>query len=202
VTIVTPALTELVVFFGTLLFLLVGVNRMRRQLIAFFGSRDARRTVVRIWRDVEQSLITYLATVTVINVGLGAVTALMLFLLGFPNPLAFGALIAVLNYVPYIGSAVFVAILFLVGLVALPSLGGALLAPALFVGLATMEGQFITPSVVGHRLTMSPFLVFLALAFWTWLWGPLGTFLATPILIISLVVLGHLFPQDDNALPG
>jgi predicted PurR-regulated permease PerM len=201
--ILTPALTELVIFFGTLLFLLVGINRMRRQLIVFFPTRDARLTVVRIWNDIEQNLITYLATVTAINLGLGAVTAGLLYVLGFPNPVAFGILISVLNYVPYIGAAIFVAILFVVGLIAMPTIGGAMLAPALFVTIATIEGQFITPAIVGHRLTMSPFLVFLALAFWAWLWGPLGAFLATPFLIVSLVVIGHLFPQDENsALPG
>ena len=114
--IITPALTELVIFFGTLLFLLVGINRMRRQLIVFFPTRDARLTVVRIWNDIEQNLITYLATVTAINVGLGAVTAGLLYVLGFPNPVAFGILISVLNYVPYIGAAIFVAMLFVVGL--------------------------------------------------------------------------------------
>jgi predicted PurR-regulated permease PerM len=201
--IITPALTELVIFFGTLLFLLVGITRIRRQLIVFFSSRDARLTVVRIWNDVEQNLIAYLATVTIINLGLGVVTAAVLYMLGFPNPIAFGILISVLNYVPYIGAAIFVAILFVVGLIALPTLGGALLAPALFVAIATIEGQFVTPAIVGHRLTMSPFLVFLALAFWAWLWGPLGAFLATPFLIVSLVVIGHLFPREDNgALPG
>jgi predicted PurR-regulated permease PerM len=200
---ITPALTELVIFFGTLLFLLVSITRIRRQLIVFFSTRDARLTVVRIWNDIEENLITYLATVTAINLGLGAVTAGLLFVLGFPNPLAFGILIAVLNYVPYIGAAIFVAILFVVGLIALPTLGGALLAPALFVAIATVEGQLITPAIVGHRLTMSPFLVFLALAFWAWLWGPLGAFLATPFLIVSLVVIGHLFPRKENgALPG
>jgi predicted PurR-regulated permease PerM len=201
--IITPALTELVIFFGTLLFLLVGITRMRRQLIVFFSSRDARLAVVRIWNDVEQNLIAYLATVTIINLGLGVVTAGLLYVLGFPNPIAFGILISVLNYVPYIGAAIFVAILFVVGLIALPTLGGAVLAPALFVAIATIEGQLITPAIVGHRLTMSPFLVFLALAFWAWLWGPLGAFLATPFLIVCLVVIGHLFPRQDNgALPG
>ncbi len=203
IIIITPALTELVVFFGTLLFLLVGINRMRRQLIVFFSSRDARLTIVRIWRDVEKNLVTYLATVTVINFGLGCATAALLWVLGFPNPIAFGVLISVMNYIPYIGAAIFVSILFVVGLVALPTVGGALLAPALFVGLATIEGKLITPAIVGHRLTMSPFLVFLALAFWAWLWGPFGALLATPFLIISLVVIDHIFQRDDeHALPG
>ena len=68
--------------------------------------------------------------------------------------------------------------------------------------IATVEGHFITPSIVGRRLTISPFLVFLALAFWTWLWGPIGAFLAMPLLIMSFVVLGHLLPRDESTLPG
>ena len=109
------------------------------------------------------------------------------------DPIAFGILTAALNYIPYIGAAVVVAILFVVGLVVSSTIGGALLAPALFVAIATVEGQIITPSIVGHRLTMSPFAVFLSLAFWAWLWGPLGAFLAAPLLIVGMVILNHLF---------
>ena len=108
----------------------------------------------------------------------------------------------VLNYIPYIGPAIVALVLFAVGLVAMPTLAQAALAPALFVAIATVEGHFITPSIVGRRLTMSPFLVFLALAFWTWLWGPIGAFLAMPLLIVSFVVLGHLLPREEMNLPG
>ena len=107
-----------------------------------------------------------------------------------------------LNYVPYIGPAIVALVLFCVGLVAMPSLGHAALAPGLFVVIATIEGHFITPSLVGRRLTLSPFVVFLALAFWTWLWGPIGAFLAVPLVIVSFVVLGHLLPRDESTLPG
>lgn len=200
-SVITPAVSEFIVFFGTLLFFLLGIDKLRRQLITHFETRAARLRVVRIWNDIEQNLIAYLSTVSVINLGLGTVTALMLWVIGFPNPLAFGALAFVLNYVPYVGPAVLIATLFAVGLIAMPSLGGALLAPALFVAIATVEGHFITPSIVGKRLTLSPFLVFLALAFWTWLWGPVGTLMATPLLIVSLVVLSHLFPREETVLP-
>ena len=84
----------------------------------------------------------------------------------------------------------------------MPSLAQAALAPALFVAIATVEGHFITPSIVGRRLTISPFIVFLALAFWTWLWGPIGAFLAMPFLIVSFVILGHLWPREEMNLPG
>lgn len=201
-SIVTPAISEFILFFGTLLFFLAGIERLRRQLITWFGTRAARLRVVRIWNDIEQNLITYVSTVTAINLGLGVVTALMLWLVGFPNPLAFGVLTFVLNYVPYIGPAIIVLTLFGVGLISAPTLGAAVLPPVLFVIVATVEGHFLTPSIVGRRLTLSPFLVFLAVAFWTWLWGPLGTFLATPLLIVSLVVLSHLFPREETSLPG
>jgi predicted PurR-regulated permease PerM len=198
----TPAVSEFLVFLGTLLFFLIGSQKLRRQLITYFGTREARLRAVRIWNDIEHNLITYVGTVSVINLGVGAMTAAMLYVLGFPSPLAFGILAFALNYVPYIGPAIIVATLFGVGLVTTPSLGAAILPPLLFVVMTTIEGHFLTPSVIGRRLTLSPFLVFLALAFWTWLWGPFGAFMATPLLIVGLVVLGHLFPRDeDPALP-
>jgi predicted PurR-regulated permease PerM len=125
----------------------------------------------------------------------------MLYVIGFPNPIAFGILAAAFNYIPYIGAAVVTLILFVVGLVVSNTIGGALLAPALFVALGTLEGQIVTPSIVGHRLTMSPFAVFLSLAFWAWLWGPLGAFLAAPLLIVGLAILEQLFPKDEPTLP-
>jgi predicted PurR-regulated permease PerM len=93
-------------------------------------------------------------------------------------------------------------ILFGVGLVTFPSLGYALVPPAAFVALATIEGQFITPTVLGQRLTLNPLAVLLSLAFWSWLWGPIGAFLAVPLTIIGLVALLHLFPPDESKLPG
>ena len=199
---VTPALSQFVVFFGTLIFFLITNLQIRRKLIVAFGTRDARLRVMRIWNDIEENLIGYVGVVTLINVGLGTVTAGMLYLIGFPNPLTFGLLTVVLNYVPYLGPALVAAVLFGVGVVAMPSLPQAALAPALFVAIATAEGHFITPSIVGRRLTLSPFLVFLALAFWTWLWGPIGAFLAVPLVIVCYVVFGHLWPEEESSLPG
>jgi predicted PurR-regulated permease PerM len=199
---ITPAVSQFVVFFGTLVFFLVTNIQLRRKLIVSFGSRDARLRMMRIWSDIEDNLVDYLGLVTVINVTLGAITSAMLYLVGFPNPVAFGLLTIGLNYIPYIGPAILAAVLFGVGLVAMPTLALAALAPALFVAITTLEGHFITPSIIGRRLTLSPFLVFLALVFWTWLWGPIGAFLAAPLLIVSFVVLGHVVPREEMNLPG
>jgi predicted PurR-regulated permease PerM len=89
-----------------------------------------------------------------------------------------------------------------IGLVTFPTLGYALLPVAAFVTLTTLEGHFITPTILGRRLTLNPLAVFLALAFWTWLWGPMGAFLAVPLLIVGLVIVGHVLPSDDIKLPG
>jgi predicted PurR-regulated permease PerM len=110
-------------------------------------------------------------------------------------------LAALLNYVPYVGPAVMVLALFGIGLVTFPSLGQAFIAPIGFIAVTTLEGHFVTPTIVGRRLTLNPLLVFLALAFWTWLWGPIGAFLAVPLSIIGLVIVNHLFPSEDVRLP-
>ena len=124
-------------------------------------------------------------------------------LFGFANPVMLGILTAILNYMPYIGPACMVVILFGVGLVTFPTLGYALLPPAAFVALTTIEGHIITPTIVGRQLTLNPLLVFTAIVFWAWLWGPIGAFLAVPLSIIALVIFNHLFPaRRRRNFPG
>jgi predicted PurR-regulated permease PerM len=200
--VLTPAVLELVLFFVTLIFFLAAQIDFRRYMVSFFTTRDAKLRFIRITNDIEQNLASYLVTVTAINFCLGVAVALGAWLFGFPSPILFGILAMVLNYIPYIGAACMTVILFGVGLVSFPSLAFALAPPASFVALATIEGQVITPAVLGHRLTLNPLAVLLALAFWSWIWGPMGTFLAVPLTIIGMVTLHHLFPPDEKRLPG
>jgi predicted PurR-regulated permease PerM len=201
VAFLTPAAGEILLFFGALFFFLAGQVELRARFVGLFAERDSKLRFLKIMNDIERNLTGYLVLVTIINATLGAIVALGALLLGFPNPLIFGLLAALLNYVPYVGPAVMVVILFGVGLVTFPSLGHALLAPLGFVALTTAEGHFITPTIVGRRITLNPLLIFLALAFWTWLWGPIGAFLAAPLSIVGLVVFNHLFPPDESKLP-
>ena len=201
VAFVTPAAGELVVFFTTLLFFLIGEIELRNQLVALFGDRDSKLRFLKIMRDIEHNLAGYLAVVTAVNIGVACIVSLGAWLIDLPNPLIFGFLAGLLNYVPYIGPAVMVVVLFGVGLVTFPSLAHALVAPLGLVALTTLEGHVITPTIIGRRLTLSPLLVFLALAFWTWMWGPLGALLAVPLSIIGLVIVNHLFPSEDVRLP-
>jgi predicted PurR-regulated permease PerM len=201
VAFVTPAAGELVLFFTTLLFFLIGEIELRNQFVALFGNRDTKLRFLKIMRDIERNLASYLTVVTIVNIGIATIVSLGAWLIGFPNPLIFGLLTGLFNYVPYIGPAVMVIVLFGVGLVTFSSLAHALIAPLGLIALTTLEGHVITPTIVGRRLTLNPLLVFLALAFWTWMWGPMGALLAAPLSIVGLVVVNHLFPADDDRLP-
>ena len=201
-TILTPAVGELIVFFGTLFFYLMGRDTLRRSVVQFFGDRDLRLRVLRIFNDVERNLTDYLSLVTVINVVVGIGATIIAFVAGLPNAIVFGLIAFLLNYIPYIGPLIMNVVFFAIGMVTFPTLAQALIAPACFITMTTLEGHFITPAIMGRRLTLNPLNVFLALAFWTWLWGPVGAFLAVPLLITALVVFKHLSPKAEISLPA
>lgn len=198
----TPAVGELMIFFATLFFVLLDRDDLRRGLILVFNDPEDRLRTIRILNDIERTLSLYIGIVTVINFGVGAITALGAWLLGLPNPALLGAIAFICNFIPYVGPAFMVVVLFGVGLFNFPSLAYAALAPVLFIGLTTLEGHFVTPNIVGRRLTLNPLVVFLSLAFWTWLWGPVGAFLSVPILIFGLVVANHLLVAPEGELPA
>jgi len=199
--IVTPAIGQTLIFFGSLFFMLLGRSQLRRVLIAFFDERDARLRTIKIMNDIEHNLTGYLSIVALINIGVGFCGALAAWAAGLPDPVAWAVLAFILNFIPYIGALMMEAALLMVGLVTFSTLAHALVAPLIFLALATLEGHFITPSIMGRRLTLNPLTVFLSLVFWTWLWGPVGAFLAVPLLIVALVVVGHLFPENEPELP-
>jgi predicted PurR-regulated permease PerM len=199
--VVTPAIGQTFIFFGTLFFMLLGRSQLRRVVVAFFDEREARLRTLKIMNDIEHNLTGYLSVVAVINVAVGICGGVAAWVAGLPDPLAWAVLGFILNFIPYIGALIVEVAMFMVGLVTFPTLTHALLAPLLFLALATLEGHFVTPSIIGHRLTLNPLTVFLSLVFWTWLWGPVGAFLAVPLLIMALVVIGHLFREDEPDLP-
>jgi predicted PurR-regulated permease PerM len=118
-----------------------------------------------------------------------------------PNPAGLGALAAILNFLPIIGPVAMFVILILVGLIAFPTLGAGLIAPAAFAALTFLEGHFVTPAIIGRRLELNALAVFIGIAFWTWLWGPMGGFLSSPLLIVALILRDHLWPPSEPNLP-
>ena len=207
VTTVTPAavqfLLEIVLFLSTLFFFILGRTSFRKYAVNWSTSRIARLRALKILNDIEENLGGYLIVVTAINLSLGIVTMIAAMLMGLPSPILWGALAFGLNYVPYVGPAIMYVLLFVAGLLTYPTLLGALLPPTVFMGVTLIEGQFLTPAIVGRRvLNLHPLAVFLSIAFWAWLWGPVGAFLATPILIVARVALEHLYPRQKTELPG
>jgi predicted PurR-regulated permease PerM len=202
VEILSPAIGQLIIFFAMLFFILIGQTDLRRQLILAFSSGDARLSAIRILNDVEENLASYVATVSMINLAIGIITAIGVYIIGLPNAPLWGAIAFFCNYLPYVGPAIVLCILFAVGLINFSSISYALIAPAFYLTLTTLEGHFITPNILGRHFMLNPLGVFAALIFWTWLWGPIGSFLSVPILIVFLSVLDHLVLEHDAELPG
>ncbi|MGE3149626.1 MAG: AI-2E family transporter [Pseudorhodoplanes sp.] len=198
---ITPAIGQLLLFFGSLFFFILGRTDFRRYVINMFETREGRLRTLKILNDIESNLSGYLLTVTCINLAVGVVTAIAASFMGLPTPLLWGALAFAFNYIPYVGPAIMDIILLIIGLLTFPTLLSALVPAAFFVALTAIEGHFITPNIIGRRLLLHPLAVFMMLAFWTWMWGFIGAFLAMPILIIVTVVSKHLYPQNEHVLP-
>lgn len=197
----SPTFTEFLLFFVTLILFIASWRDLRRAMIMTFSDHDARLRTLRILNEIEVHLGNYLLTVTLINVGVGVAAGLVCALTGMPNPAGLGALAATLNFIPIIGPVAMFAILVVVGLVTFPTVSGGLMAALAFGGITFLEGHFVTPTIIGRRLALNALAVLLALAFWTWLWGPMGAFLSSPLLIVALILKEHLLPEDSPQLP-
>ena len=197
----SPTFTEFLLFFATLVLFIASWRDLRRALIMTFTGRESRLRTLRILNAIEEHLGGYLLTVTMINLGVGAATGIICAVAGMPNAAGLGALAATLNFFPIIGPVAMFVILAVVGLIAFSTIGAGLVAPMAFVGVVFLEGHFITPTIIGRRLELNALAVFIALAFWTWLWGPMGGFLSSPLLIVGLIVREHLWPPTSPQLP-
>jgi predicted PurR-regulated permease PerM len=187
-----PALVSIAMTFVLLYFILASGSEIVRKLAAPRRGAWSRRRVITIVRAVEADISRYLVTVSIINAALGAIAAMMLHVFGMPNAMLWGVVIALLNYAPYVGAALATVLLAVVALLSLDSIAHALVVPATFVALAFVEGQLITPSVIGRRLSLSPLIVFCSVVVCGWLWGVVGALIAVPLLACSKIVCQHV----------
>jgi len=194
----TPPITGFIYFLVVLLLFISWWPDLRRGLVMTFASRDSRLIVLRILNEVEASLAAYLLTVACINLCVGVAAGLIAAATGLPFPFGFGALAATLNFIPIVGPILMIVVLALVGIVTAPSLGAGLLPAGLFMMVVFLEGQFITPTIIGRRLEINNLAVILSLLFWTWMWGPMGAFLSSPLLIVGLILKEHLRPNGSS----
>jgi predicted PurR-regulated permease PerM len=193
--------------FILLYFLLAGGDLFLQKLIKVLPHFSDKVKAVEIARATESTVSAYLTTTLLLNVVEGAFVALALWLLGMPNVLLWGALVACLEFVPYLGAATAVLVLGVAGLTTFDRLGHALLIPGSFLAINLLQSNFVTPLLLGHRLTLNPVAIFVGLAFFFWIWGVPGAFLAVPVLatfkifcdnIVSLAAIGEFLGQRDE----
>ncbi len=175
-----------------LLFLLASGDMFYEKLVRALPTMSDKKRGLRIARTVEREVSRYLFTITLINAGLGIAVGASMWVLGMPNPVLWGVVAALLNYIPYLGALIGIALVGAVALVSFDTLSYALLPPLAYFLCNVLESQIVTPTVVGRRLEMNSVAVFLAVAFWGWLWGIVGALIAVPLLVTVKVFCDHV----------
>jgi predicted PurR-regulated permease PerM len=188
----TAFVSEAIVVIVLLYFLLASGDLFLRKLIKVLPTFKDKKRAVEIAREIESNVSTYLFTVTLINMGVGVAVGVGVWLLKMPNPVLWGVLACVLTYIPYLGAVVGIGILSLAALLVFDNLGYALAVPGVYALVSFVEGNFITPLVLGRRLTLNPVVIFVGLLFWFFLWGIPGALLAVPTLAIFKIVCDHV----------
>jgi len=179
----------------TFLFLLHG-DALLRKFVTLAPHLRAKRDLVEATRHAQRELSMYMITITLINGGLGLATAGALYLMHVNDPLLWGGIAALLNYAPFIGPLITAVALLVVGFTEFATPGLALAVPGVFLGLHLLEGQLITPHLVGRRLALDPVMVFLAMILLGWMWGVAGLLLAVPLLACAKIIAERIENGD------
>ncbi|MFK8083320.1 MAG: AI-2E family transporter [Granulosicoccus sp.] len=174
------------------LFLLATGTLFHEKLLDLMPGLSEKKQALKIVYAIENKVSSYLLTITMINAGLGAVIALLMYLLNVPNPLVWGIVAMFLNFLPFVGAIIGAVAVGLVSLTTFDSIGPALLAPLFYYGCTLIEGSFVTPFIIGHRMSLNIVAVFLSVTIWGWLWGIPGVLMAVPILVAVKVVCDHV----------
>nr|WP_245825176.1 AI-2E family transporter [Neoasaia chiangmaiensis] len=175
-----------------LFFLMTEGDSLLRRIVEIMPTFADKRRIVQIATQIERNVSLYLATITIMNVLVGLLNFLQCWLTGMPNPLLWGVLAFLLNYVPIIGPLTGVVVYFFVGLFSFPSLVYALVPPAIYLCIHILEGETITPMLLAKRFTLNPVLVMASLMFWDWMWGIAGAFLSVPMLAVFKIFCDHI----------
>jgi predicted PurR-regulated permease PerM len=173
-------------------FLLASGDLFYEKLVRILPTLTARKQALHIVYDIESQISNYVLTLSAVNASLGLVIAVTFHILGMPAPYFWGLLIFIFNFVPYVGTVLGVILAGFMAIVSFDSLGYALLIPAVYVGWATLESEFIRPQIFGRRFEMNAVAILLSLAFWSWLWGIAGAAIAVPALVSLKVFCDHV----------
>ena len=165
-----------------------------RRLVEILPSFSNKRQAVDIFQQVESDISAYLVTITLMNAAVGVATAMVMWLTGIGDPILWGAVAFLLNFLPILGPIIGVVIFVLVGLLTIDTLWQAFLPAALYLGIHLIEGQLITPMLLARRFTLNPVLVIISLVFWFWMWGVPGAILSVPMLAITKIICDRIRP--------
>lgn len=179
-----------------LYFLLSSGDLFLQKLVKALPHRPDKRRAVEIVRQIEAQLSRYLFTVTCINLGLGTLVGMAMYLLGMPNPILWGAMAALLTFIPYLGHMVGIIVIMLVAALTFDELGHMFLVGGVYGALAFVEGWFATPMILGRRLEINPVVLIIGLVLWGWIWGIGGALLAVPLLVTFKIVCEHVKPLE------
>ena len=185
-------LAGLLEVFILLYFLLASGDFFLQKLIKVLPQLSDKRTAVHIAREIEASISTYLLTTLTVNVIEGLVVAGAMWALDMPNPVLWGALVVFLEFIPYLGAATMVLVLAVAALVSFDAIGHALLVPATFLLINMVQANVVSPLLLSRRLTLNPVAIFVGLAFWWWIWGIPGAFIAVPVLATFKIFCDHI----------
>lgn len=180
-----------VVIFLTYFLLAVG-DLFLQKLVAVLPQFKDKRVAVTIIRETEAQISLYLFTTTLINIGVGVVTGIVMYLLGMPNPVLWGVVAAVLNFVPYVGAVANTVLLALAALVTFEDTGRALMVPGAFLALNLIESNLVTPLIYGNRMRLNTVALFIGLVFWWYIWGVPGAILAVPMMAAFKITCDHI----------
>jgi predicted PurR-regulated permease PerM len=175
-----------------LYFLLAAGDLFLQKLIKVLPTLSDKRKAVEIARETEASISTYLLTTALMNVGEGVVVALAMWLLGMPNPLLWGALVVLLEFIPYLGAVMAVGVLGIAAITVYDTVGQALLVPGAFLLVNAVQANLVSPMLMGHKLKLNPVALLVGLAFWFWIWGIAGAFIAVPLLATFKIFCDHI----------
>src|ERR1700691_628377 len=175
-----------------LFFLLLSGDTFLRRLVEVLPNFSDKRQAVEISQHIEHDISAYLITITIMNAAVGLATALAMWLCGLGDPILWGAVAFLLNYVPILGPMIGVAMFTLAGLLSAKTLWLALLPAGLYFVIHLVEGETITPTLLARRFTLNRVLVILALIFWYWMWGVPGAILAVPMLAITKIICDRI----------
>ena len=175
-----------------LFFMLASGDLFLLKLVRVLPTLSDKKLAVEIVRQAENDISRYLMTITVVNGGVGVATVLIAYGFGMPNPVLWGVLAFILHFIPYLGSAVMLGVLGMVAALTFDEFWRMLGPAACYLAFVTFEGQFLTPMLLGRRLTLNPVVIFVALLAWGWLWGVPGILMAVPLLAAFKILCDHV----------